>query len=151
MIAIASFCVKANAQLFLGGTFGVGHRQSAFSLSLKPRVGYEFSDRWAVGLALGVAYQDDDFYGCANPYVRFNCWNNGNLFIDLKASGDLAFNKDRCNALVGLKPSLRYAFNNHWQVSGDIGLLGVEIVDGDVTPAFVLSSTNVELNFMYKF
>lgn len=149
VLVIVCSCLESNARWFVGGTFGTGYRKEKFGLVFKPQVGFEFNDRWAVGLAGGLAFSDGDVMDIVNPYLRFNCWNNGSFYIDVKASADMTI----CNSsyLVGLKPSLRYAFNDHWQLATDVGILGVDIDDGDVGSAFVLSATNVELALIYRF
>ena len=147
---IASF-TKANAQLFVGGTFGAEYRYEVFNLKIKPSVGYEFNDRWAVGLGLGMAVVEKEVLGLVNPYVRFNCWNNNKFFIDAKASAEIGFKNEYSQTLVGLMPSMRYAINDNWQFVADVGVFGVDIIDGEVKPAIGLTVANVELTIVYKF
>jgi len=151
LVATVTFSINSFAQFFVGGTLGFGYRNSTFGMRVKPNVGYEFSDRWAVGLGAGFDLVDDEVAGILNPFVRFNCWNNTNLFLDLKASGDVVFNGESSSAFVGLKPSVRYAFNDHWQVAADVAVLGLDIHDGECKPAFVFSASSVELTLHYLF
>lgn len=146
---IACSCLDSNARWFVGGTFGTGYRNETFQLVFKPQAGFEFNDRWAVGLAGGLAFNNGDVMDIVNPYVRFNCWNNRSFYIDVKASADMIISKS--TFLVGFKPSLRYAFNDHWQLATDVGIIGIDIDDGDVSSAFVASASNVELALIYRF
>ncbi len=148
---LIAFGINAHAQFFLGGSMGISYRHDRFSLALKPNLGYEFNERWAVGLGIGVDYLNEEFYGNVNPYIRFNCWNNSKIFFDLKASADVLFNTENVSTLAGLKPSLRYAINDHWQIAADVAVLGVDIYDGVCKPAFVFATSNTELTFLYKF
>ena len=110
MLVLASVSVKVNAQWFVGGTGGVGYFGNHFSLELAPMGGYEFNDRWAVGLGLGFGVAAGDVsgsFGIIDPYVRFNCWNNGKLFVDVNAEADMRINDSALTAAVGLMPSLR--------------------------------------------
>ena len=87
MLVLASMSVKVNAQWFVSGNAGIGYLADRFQMKLLPAAGYEFNDRWAVGFGLGMGVQRDYVFGIVAPYVRFNCWNNGKLFVDVKANG----------------------------------------------------------------
>ena len=151
MLVLAGFCVKANAQFFVSGTAGFQYRNEVFSMKLLPGVGYEISDRWAIGTGFGLSVFDKNTRGIVNPYVRFNCWNNDQVFLDVKATSELTFGDYYTTAFVGLKPSLRYAVNNHLQLSADFGAFGVDINDGDASPAIGLTLSGIDLTVIYRF
>lgn len=151
ILAVVLFCTKANAQWFVGGALGVGYSDERFTMEIKPSAGYEFNDRWAVGLGVGMMASNSHFYGGLNPYLRLNCWNNEKFFIDLKAQSDIWFNSYTSYVQIGLTPSLRYAITESWQLSGDIGFIGVQSDDGNWSPAFSLKTTNAEITLIYKF
>ncbi|MBQ7572406.1 MAG: hypothetical protein IJT19_09240 [Bacteroidaceae bacterium] len=155
MLVLASVSVKVNAQWFVGGTGGIGYFGDHFSLELAPQAGYEFNDRWAVGLGLGGNLSINEGlggYAIIDPYVRFNCWNNGKLFVDVLAEADMRLNSDALVASVGLSPSLRYAFTDHWQAAVAVGLVGVHVgTDNDVDPYFAFTGRGLSLNVIYKF
>lgn len=150
MLVLASMSVKVNAQWFVSGNAGIGYLADRFQLKLLPAAGYEFNDRWAVGFGLGMGVQRDYVFGIVAPYVRFNCWNNGKLFVDVKAKADVAFN-DAVVADIGFAPSLRFAINDHWQVGGDFGLIGAQDADGDWSPAFGFTASGVDVSVIYRF
>ena len=58
-------------------------------VSIAPEVGYDFNQRWSVGVALGFEYlkvKDGDSYNVftASPYARYKYYNKGilSLFLD---------------------------------------------------------------------
>ena len=154
LLVLASMSVKVNAQWFVGGSGGIGYFGNHFGLELAPMAGYEINSRWAVGLGLGggVSLSDDGSsgYGILNPYARFNCWNNGKLFVDVKGEFDMRLNSDLITK-IGFTPSLRYAISDHWQLSADVGLVGIWIGDGECDPYFGFTGRDVTLNLIYKF
>ncbi|MBQ8050305.1 MAG: outer membrane beta-barrel protein [Bacteroidaceae bacterium] len=151
MMILALVCsVNASAQWFVGGGTNFGYIKDNFQFSFHPQAGYEFNDRWAVGFGLGFTLVND-IYGYAEPYVRFNCWNNDKLFVDVKARAEFIFGHGAEGAQVGLSPSLRYKINDHWQVYGDAGLFGAEKVGGDWAPAFGVGSIGISTGVIYKF
>ena len=154
LLVLASMSVKVNAQWFVGGTGGIGYFGDHFGFEVAPMGGYEFNDRWAVGLGVGfgAAFTDDggNGYGILNPYGRFNCWNNGKLFVDVKGEIDMRL-KRNVSAYVGFSPSLRYAINEHWQLSADVGRVGANIYNGGADPYFGVTGRDVNLNLIYKF
>ena len=86
MTILALVCsMNVSAQWFVSGTAGFGYLSDCFQMYLRPSVGYEFTDRWAAGIGLGMGVQTPEVYGIFDPFVRFNCWNNKKLFIDIKA------------------------------------------------------------------
>lgn len=156
LLVMAGFCANANAQFFISGTLGFQYRHDVFSMKFLPGIGYELSDRWAVGAEGGFSIFDEDFGGILKPYVRFNIWNNDKVFIDAKAVSELMFGDGYMNTFAGLSPSIRYAVNDHWQLSADMGLLGVDVMkvkhlSAEVDPALGLFLNGVDLTLIYKF
>ncbi len=151
LLVLTSISVKVNAQWFVGGSAGIGYLSDRFQMDLRPSAGYEFNDRWAAGFGLGMGVQKSEVFGVFDPFARFTCWNNGKLFVDVKAEAKIFVGSEWNAANIGLVPSLRYAFNDNWQVAGDFGLFGVQDNDGDWSPAFGVTATSVELSLIYKF
>lgn len=151
ILFFVGFCANASAQFFISGTASVVYRKSDFGMTLLPGAGYEFNDRWAVGAGLGLTYFDEDARGLTNPYVRFNCWNNEKIFLDLKATTEISFGKGDADAFIGLRPSLRYAVNDHLHLAADLGLFGVDVDNDPATPAFGLGISGIDLTLIYRF
>ena len=155
MMIFALMCsVNASAQWFVSGSAGIGYLNDEFQLLMKSSAGYEFNERWAAGLGVGVGvYGEDGNVGAIfDPFVRFNCWNNSKFFVDAKAETEVWFgNGGTCYANIGFVPSLRYAINNHWQVAGDVGLIGAQYIDDCWCPAFGFTSASVKMSVIYRF
>ena len=152
MMILALVCsVNASAQWFVGGGANFGYFKDNFQFSLHPQGGYEFNDRWAVGLGLGFTVVSSDIFGYVEPFVRFNCWNNEKVFIDLKARTEFLFNHGLAGGQMGISPSLRYKINDHWQVYGDVGLFGAEYLGDEWRPALGVGSIGIDAGVIFKF
>ena len=150
LLLFAGFSSNAAAQFFVGGTGGVGYLNDAFRLAVKPMAGYEFNDRWAVGTSLGLSLADSEVAGVANPFVRFTCWDNGRLYIDAMAHSDMIFQSELLGANIGISPALRYSFGSHWQIMGEVGLIGAQYDGLDWYPAFAFTAST-EVGVIYRF
>lgn len=151
MLVLASMSVKVNAQWFIGGSAGLGYFSDRFQMDVRPFAGYEINDRWAVGLGVGLGMQKSDGFGVFDPFARFNCWNNGKFFVDVKGEVKVFVGGEWTCANIGFVPSLRFAINDHWQVAGDFGLFGIQDNDGDWSPALGFTTTTAEVSVIYKF
>jgi len=151
MLVLASISVKVNAQWYVSGTAALGYFNDRFQMDLRPSAGYEFTDRWAAGFGIGMGVQSRDVFGTFVPFVRFNCWNNEKFYIDVKAEAKVWVGAGWNAANIGFVPSVRYAFNDNWQVAGDFGLFGLQDVNGDWSPALGFTATGAEISVIYKF
>lgn len=151
LLILLSISTKMSAQWFVSGSANIGYLRNNFQLAIKPGVGYEITDKWAVGLSAGMNMISSDVSADIEPYVRYNCWNNDKLFFDIKAKADLIFDSRLNSAQIGLSPSIRYEINNHWQVFGDVGLLGTDYFDGKWNFAIGAGSMGINTGVIYKF
>jgi hypothetical protein len=73
LMSFATFIATAQGNLFVGGTGSVSYVDN-FTFVLEPQVGYEITDRWAIGSGLGVLVLSDKDYamvgGIADPFIR---------------------------------------------------------------------------------
>lgn len=155
LITFAGLCaVSAQAQVFVGGTGRLGYLDDYFVFSVVPEVGYEFSERWAAGGALGftlAANGGSTTFGVAEPFVRFTPWRNERVAFDIKARGEFLFKDYLAESQIGLSPSVRFFINDHFDISADFGILGASY-DGDAwAPAFLVTGSNVSLGVAYTF
>lgn len=147
---VAGLSTACRAQLYVEGTGGIGYNEY-FRFMAKPGVGYQISDRWALGVGVGLGFFDANAFGVVDPYLRFNCWNNGRIYVDAKARGEMWFRRGLDVASVGIQPSLRYRVNPHWQVSAGVGLIGANYNGVDWDPVVLFTGTDAELGFIYAF
>ena len=87
-LVVALMAVSANAQVYVGGGFGVASTSvdggdDVTSYKFVPEVGYSFNDEWAAGVAFGWEGADKgDKEFSVNPYVRFT-FVHANIFSAL--------------------------------------------------------------------
>lgn len=151
LLILLSISTGTRAQWFVTGSANIGYLKNNFQLAIKPGVGYEITDKWAVGLSAGMNMISSDVYADIEPYVRYNCWNNDKFFFDIKAKSDIIFDSYLESAQIGLSPSIRYKINKHWQVFGDVGLLGADYFDGDWSFAIGTGTIGINTGVIYKF
>ena len=152
-LLIMTFVASAQKTWFVGGTAGIGY-DDYFYFALEPQFGYEFTARWAIGTGIGMALASSEYtavIGVAEPYVRFNAWNNDKVFVDLKATAGFGFTDVLVNCQVGIVPSLRFRINEHWDMAADLGLFGAKYDRESWSPAFGINSFGVGLWFAYRF
>ncbi len=154
-LLLTVYVSSAQKTWFVGGTASIGYVND-FTFSFEPQFGYEFTERWAIGSGIGLALNSSLGYtfvlGVAEPYVRFCAWHNDRVFIDLKATAGFAFDNELELCQVGIRPSLRFRINDHWDMAADLGLFGAQYTMGnDWTPAIGISATSVGLWFNYRF
>jgi len=125
------FSMMAEKHFDLGFTTSISYADY-FSLALEPTIGYEFSDIFAMGTGIGMGYNSnaDASFWLMEPFLRFTPCHSDFFFFDLKADAawGWAFGEEdnfllfRC----GLIPSLRFRVSDHWDISADIGMFGVQ-------------------------
>lgn len=149
----SALCVTsyvANAEVFVGGLAGVGYADETFSMTFEPYVGYEFNEKFAIGMGGGFSMYEDETFGIMNPYFRFTPCQNDRIAFDLKLQSTMEFYRHETAAIIGISPSLRAKLSDHWQLSSDFGIFGVECYEG-CSPAFALKNVNVNVAVLYKF
>lgn len=153
LLALGSFGA-ARAQVFVGGTGGVGYGNDAFHLNIVPEVGYAFSKRWAAGAGLGMILAADDgcaFAGMAKPFIRYTPWLGERMAFDVKAVAEMTFQRSLNACEVGLRPSLRVFLDKHFELVGEVGLIGAQYNGSDWMPAVFGSGMDATLGVAYKF
>lgn len=134
-LALVVAATAANAQVWIGGELGAWRDYDANTtqLNVRPEVGYNLSDKWSLGLALGYKYNYDKGVKSntveVNPYARFTYAKFGpvSLFLD----GGFAFGVEKFkgggdgnNWEVGIKPGLAVSLNEKLGFVTHVGFLG---------------------------
>ena len=142
LMTLAAVAVAAtmNAQVWVGGELGyttshkVGNKTTDKVLSIKPEVGYNLDDKFAVAVALGYQYQGTTGATHTNtwsiqPYLRYTFVKAGNFaaFID----GGLTYStahekglKKNTNSLgVFVKPGIAYNVSDKVTLVAHLGNL----------------------------
>ena len=154
LLVMAAMNVCAQNRWFVGATGSIGYVNS-FTFGFEPQVGYEFTDRWAIGTGIGMSLSSSSgttvVLGVAEPFVRFCAWHKDLFYIDISATGGFVFDDRLMVCQVGLRPGIRFRLNDHWDVAASLGLFGAQYVPGRWSPAFGLSASSVGLYFNYLF
>ena len=140
---------------FLGATGAMGY-SGAFNFAFEPVIGYEFTDRFALGTGIGVMVVAGNgvtvAMGVVEPFVRLCAWHNDLVFIDFKATAGLGFDRDLQMCQIGVRPSLRFRISEHCDIAADIGLFGAQYTRADGwQPALGITATAAGLWFAYRF
>ena len=136
----AVIAVSASAQVYLGGTLGIGVSKvkggdEVTTYKVLPEIGYNFNDNWAVGTVVGwgkgnpVSVQDalgtPDKYFTVSPYVRYTFLHS--KYVDLFVDGGFGYThyKGDTNVWeVGAKPGVAINFNRHFTFLAKVGFAG---------------------------
>ena len=140
---------------FLGGSGSIGY-VGAFNFALEPEIGYEFTDRWAIGTGIGVSVASGGgvtgVVGVVEPFVRLCAWHNELVFIDFKATAGIGFTDVLQLCQVGIRPSLRFRLSEHCDLAADIGLFGAQYtIAAGWQPAFGIAATSAGIWVAYRF
>ncbi len=163
-LAAACMAVTMNAQVFVGGSVGVasiknGNADAETTYKFVPEVGYNISDEWAVGVALG--YQKgacsllNGTYGqdvttevfSINPYARYTVFNSQlvNVFVD----GGVGFGsyKDLGTEFsIGLKPGVALKLNDNLSFVTHFGFVGFNSFSPDADGVDTSNATGVDFD-----
>lgn len=173
---VALLSLTASAQIYVGGQVGFwrDYNENQTNFNLVPEVGYELSDKWAIGLNVGYVYNYDNGVkangAVVAPYARFTAaqWGPVRLFLD----GGFGFNtyktkydvgnktvtSDAYNAWeVGIKPGVAVALAKNVEFIAHFGFLGYRDSDDNAARfgkdgfGFQLDGNNLSFGLNYKF
>jgi hypothetical protein len=173
--AIVLAATGANAQdnkFWAGGSFGFSSTElssvaSSSSLSILPEVGYNFSDRWAVGLQFGlnqaeiendITVNDFQTFSIA-PFARYTFlrWkafsvfaNGGIAFSDLTGDTDFedGVNEDAGLTTVGLfvNPGFSVRLSDRFSLTGSVNVFSAGYARSDLSPTNETKTWSANLN-----
>ncbi|MCH5238109.1 MAG: outer membrane beta-barrel protein [Muribaculaceae bacterium] len=173
ILAFSTIC--ASAQAYVGGTFGITRdiTDNETNFTIAPEVGYNFTERWAVGGTLNYTYNYNDGMKSnvfvINPYARWTFCRVADdrlgFFVDgsVGVGGGSSKYKDyKSESIVvwniGLKPGISFSFNDHCSIVAHVGFLGFNganraAKNAGFTENFGLdfSSMNLNFGFYYSF
>lgn len=174
--AAALIAVSANAQVYLGGNFGIASSklaggESVTTYAVLPELGYNVNRDWAVGTTVGfgkgdpVSIEDNSRnYITVSPYARYTFFHSKmvNVFVDggfgythYNNAGTAAPSINEWN--VGVKPGVALNLNPKFCFVAHAGFLGwkSQKYDGADKSSNAwganLDGNNVTLGFYYNF
>ena len=149
---------SVKAQVYVGGTVGLWHNDDldATFFKLEPEVGYNLSEKWAVGGVLAFAHgkADEGKYNAfaLAPYARYSYYENKvvRLFVD----GGFGFSTQKVKGFdsvngfeIGFKPGIAIKLNSKFSAVAKCGFLGYR----DNGYGFAFTSEDLSFGFHYEF
>jgi len=135
----ATISMVASAQMYVGGSLGVSSihdgdaDETSTFVEILPEVGYNFTDRWAVGGIIQYRLSDHSYYDLTfMPYVRYTAvkYKNVNLFVDGSVGFGFGKNKktDKDGTFwdLGLRPGVAVNLNENLSFVAHLGSFGYE-------------------------
>lgn len=154
-LVVALVSVAASAQLYVGGEVGYwrDYQANQTEFSIAPEVGYNLSDKWALGLSFGYVhnYVGDENHltdgtkinaVTVNPYARFTYAKFGpvKLFLDGGFNVDAVKVKDADDSSIawgiGVKPGVSVNLTEKVSFVAHVGFLGFQDADDDIASAY---------------
>lgn len=171
--------VAASAQVYVGGQVGLWRNtdDNHTRFSIVPDVGYNISDKWAIGVGIGYSYNYTSGFKtnvlAVSPYARFTAaklgpvsfmLDGGAAFTTLNVKGKDA-GSDSFNAWqIGIEPAVKVYLSKRIDFIASIGFLGYRDYDdtgiegfdyrnayGEKGFGFSLSSNNLTFGMIYNF
>ncbi len=165
VVALAS--LSANAQIWVGGSLGAsafkpeGNASNEYTITVAPEVGYTLNEDLDVALALNVdlsrVYGENAMGFAVEPYVRYTFFKADNFSIF--AEGAVSYGTTKINPedgtkmddsvdtfKIGVRPGIKYAFNDNFSIVAKTGLIGYENVK-DQYNKFNVNVNNSALQF----
>lgn len=169
LFALALIAFTANAQVYLGGEVGFWRNSDAnrTTFVLHPEVGYNLSDKWALGIGAGFTHQYQNGLSAngltADPYARWSFVKFGpvSLFLDMGFGvasykvEDADDSKTGWN--IGVKPGVRVSLTKKIDFLAHCGFLGYREADDNFAPygeqgfGFMLSGYDLSFGINYNF
>lgn len=169
MAAMMVATLAANAQIYVGGSLGFESSKenkdadALTSFSIKPEVGYNLSDNFAVGIQLGYASEEQSKDVTVSkfeiaPYARYTFAKVG--AASFFADGGIQFISYGSDAKgstfgIGVRPGVKFAASEKVDVIAKLGYLGYSKDNDDLGggSAFGLNidNTNLELGVFFNF
>lgn len=170
--AMALVAVCASAQVYVGGSVGIagtkigdGDRETTYKFL--PEIGYQFADKWAVGVEFGwakgnpVTIEGTSKFAKSfelNPYVRYTALKS--KFVDVFIDGTVGYkhyNKVGEGYQFGLVPGVALNLNKTFSFIAKAGFVGYKtfdpVGDGKSSNAFGLDldGNNLTFGLLVKF
>ena len=169
LVAMATLTV-AKAQVYVGGTVGFASSKAdsdastETSFKIMPEVGYNLSDKWAIGTTLGYAdgsinlaglnFGDAKLFTIA-PYVRYTFFKSNlvNLFLDGGVGySNLKVNDVKSDVLeIAIKPGLAVNLSENVSLVAKYGFLGYEKFEDASNFGLNLNGNALSFGFYYSF
>lgn len=154
----AMVAVVMDAQIYAGGSVGfqtVSHDgNSTTAFTLKPEVGYNLNEDWAIGMAFGYSEKGKDESKVKtfiiNPYVRYNAvkLDKVTLFLDGAFEyKNTKFDNYKENEWgLGVKPGISVALTDKLSMVSHMGFIGYKSSKPDFDGAKATNTFGVDVD-----
>lgn len=163
--------LTAKSQVYVGGSISLWHNDDddATTFTLKPEVGYELTEQWAIGAELLLSHSKEKLAGhdeklkwtgfAFAPYARYTFFENKILraFIDgcIGVSTHKYKGGDSTTGFeLGVKPGLAVKLTDHFSLIAKYGFLGYRddyMLGAGNGYGFNFSSEDLSIGFHYTF
>lgn len=172
MAALAVASMTASAQIYVGGSLGYNsvkateNAEKTSTFSIKPEVGYNLDENWAVGIQLGYTSADNGTKTKSEfeiaPYARYTFAKSGiaSFFVD----GGIQYVSLGSDAKgstfgVGFRPGVKIAASEKVDLVAKLGYLGYKSANDDAQHAgyakeqigFNIDNTSLEFGVFFNF
>lgn len=176
MAVMSVMTLTAAAQdWFVGGSVAAWRNDNdkITTIKIQPEVGYNLSNKWAIGTVLGWTYihrqSVDGNFVDFKPYARYTMFRSGIVSLFVDGGVDLGFGKasydgyDSDTAVtygIGFKPGVSFELNDRFSLEAHAGFLGYrgsndaakDLLDSHYDGwGFDFSGYTLSLGFYYKF
>jgi hypothetical protein len=166
LVATVMVALSANAQVYLGGNFGIGSTKinggdAVTTYAVLPEIGYNFNKKWALGTTVGFGKGNpvniegnSSNYFTVDPYVRFTPIHSKyvNVFVDggfgythYNHAGEVLGHSVN-EWQVGLKPGVSVNLSEKLSFVAHAGFLGWKTSKGDYDGAKSSNAWGVDLD-----
>ena len=137
LLFVVCAAMTVSAQVYMGGTAGFWRNDKddadETKFAIVPEIGYNFSDKWAIGGELGYRYtkkpsfKNNTFF--VAPYARYTYCETGIVRLFLDGGFGIASTKidggDRETGFeIGIKPGVAIKLNDTFSLITKVGFLG---------------------------
>ena len=154
----AMVAVVMDAQVYVGGSVGfqtVSHDgNSTTAFTLKPEVGYNLNEDWAIGMAFGYSESGKDESKVKtfiiNPYARYNAVKLDKVTLFLDGAFEYTntkYDKYKINKWgLGVKPGIAVALTDNLSLVSHMGFIGYSSSKPDYDGAKATNTFGVDLD-----
>ena len=136
VLAMAAVTASAQHNMWMGGSMSVNTdsndqaEKNSKEFTIAPEMGFNFSDHWAMGIALAYSHQNQDIITnsfAINPFVRYTCSTVGNFCFFLDTGVGYGIHHingvdDNINHLkIGMNPGMKYCINDRMGLVAHMG------------------------------
>ncbi len=166
LLAVVAFlaCSASAQNWYIGGSVGYNHTEvngiDGDRFTIIPEVGYNFSEKFAVGGTIGYAWEKDNYNTFTiEPYARYTFFRTDNELLSLFVDGGFGVGiispevgDSEAIWNIGIKPGLAINITKQFSLVAHIGFLGYkDYKAAGKEYGFNLDGNDISFGFYYNF